>query len=336
MQFFETLLARRRVAIAVFLTLLLISLFQWETRKHIVSSEISSSQPHSISTSTARLSLVEPPTAEQRLRSDRPTLDIVVSHYDEDLNKTAEMINELRNMPKFRQLEVEVHLYTKKQDADLDAIRETINTTYVTLLPNLGREGGTFFDHIILSWDRLARHTMFIQASMHEFDHAKEHIRDYFGVDTGVLSLGIYESCNCVDCTDPWDATRKFPRLEELYAALNGQFCPKQVILTYLGQFIASATRIRSRGLKTYEYLKKVLEADETHFIHADPKQDFFQDDVTNPYFGHTLERSWMVLFGCSEARLVEKCGSWPGLRVARKPFAANDDCQCLDDIRVA
>lgn len=332
MQFFETILARRRIAIAITLVIVLLTLFQWESSTYTVSSKLSSSQ----SKDTSLVGLVDSSTAAQRLRSDKPTLDIVVSHYDEDLNQTATMLHELLDLPKFRQLEVEIHFYTKNKDADLDLIRRTINTTYVTLLPNLGREGGTFFDHIILNFDRLARHSMFIQAAMHEFEHAKDHIRDYFGVDTGVLSLGIYESCNCVDCTDPWDATRKFPRLEELYAALNGQFCPKSVVLTYLGQFITSATRIRSRGLKAYEYLKKVLEADENHFIHTDPKQDFFEDDATNPYFGHTLERSWMVLFGCSEARLVEKCGSWPGLRVARKPLGANDDCQCLDDIRVS
>jgi hypothetical protein len=332
MQFFETILARPRIAIALSLTLLLLALFQLESSTHINSSKLGSSQSHTI----PRVGPAESPTAEQRLRSEKPTLDIVVSHYDEDLNQTAEVINDLRACPKFRHLDIEVHIYTKNQDADMDLIGQTVNTSFVTLLPNLGREGGTFIDHIILNWDRLARHTMFIQASMHEFEHAKEHIRDYFGINTGVLSLGFYESCDCVDCTDPWDATRKFPRLEELYSALNGQFCPKSVILTYLGQFIASATRIRSRSLKTYEYLKKVLEADSTHFIHADPRQDFFQDDVTNPYFGHTLERAWMILFGCSEARLVEKCGSWGGLRNPRKPFAADDGCQCLDDVRVS
>lgn len=332
MQFFETVLARRRIVIAIALAVVLVTLLRWESSTHTVSSRLSSS----LSTETSRVSLIDSPTAAQTSRSDKPTLDIVVSHYNEDLNKTAAMLHELLNLPKFRQLDIELHFYTKNKDADLDLIRRTINTTYVTLLPNLGREGGTFVDHIIRRFDRLARHTMFIQAAMHEYDYAKNHIKDYFGVDTGVLSLGIYESCSCVDCTDPWDASRKFPRLEELYAALNGQFCPKSVVLTYLGQFITSAMRIRSRGLKTYEYLKKVLEADQTHFIHADPKQDFFRDDVTNPYFGHTLERSWMVLFGCSEARLVEKCGSWNGLRVPRTALAANDDCQCLDNIRVS
>ncbi|KAE9961578.1 hypothetical protein BLS_001736 [Venturia inaequalis] len=331
MQFSEAILARRRIAIAFTLAVVLLTLLRWDSSTHVVSLKLISPQLKE----SPRMGLVDSATTAQRSRSDKPTLDIVVSHYKEDLKKTATMLHELLNLPKFRQLEVEIHFYTKNKDMDLDLIRRTINTTRVTLLPNLGREGGTFIDHIILNFDRLARHSMFIQAAMHEYDHAKNHIGDYFGVDTGVLSLGTYESCNCIDCTDPWDAARKFPRLEELYAALNGQFCPKSVVLTYLGQFITSATRIRSRGLKAYEYLKKVLEADESHFIHADPKQDIFQDDVTNPYFGHTLERSWMILFGCSEKRLVEKCGSWPGLKTARKPLGSNDDCQCLDDIRV-
>ena len=38
---------------------------------------------------------------------------------------------------------------------------------------------------------------------------------------------------------------------------------------------------------------------------------DVFKDDETNPYFGHTLERSYMVLWGCEDTAVAEKCTEW-------------------------
>jgi hypothetical protein len=193
--------------------------------------------------------------------------------YKEDTNKTFHMLEELKALAPLKNLTISTYIYTKDNKADLDELREIFNTTNVSILMNVGREAGTYFTHILKEWDNLARHTMFIQADMHEYDGAKNRIKDWFKPNTGVLSLGQVESCDCVSCQDFWDSGRTFPRIEELYSALNGKFCPKKIALSYLGQIMVSATRIRSRGPSTYKYLKSVLESDMEHFIHSDPKQ---------------------------------------------------------------
>ncbi|KAF2428634.1 hypothetical protein EJ08DRAFT_558782, partial [Tothia fuscella] len=232
-------------------------------------------------------------------RADQPTLDIVVSLYGEPLDQTERMFKELRALSSFRDLEVNFHVYTKDLSADIALLREKLATPHVTILHNVGREGGTYMAHIVRQYDDLARHTMFVQADMHDYEAARARIVDYFRPNTGVLPLGITESCDCIKCVDSWDESREFPRIEELYVGLNGKFCPGRLALSYLGQIIVSATRIRSRTHDTYAYLKQILEAGPSHFIHDDPRQDEFKDDESNPYFGHTIERSYMVLWGC-------------------------------------
>jgi hypothetical protein len=270
-------------------------------------------------------------SAQYSSRADESTLDIVVSLYGEKLEQTVRMFKELRALSSFRNLEVNFHVYTKDISADIELLREKLDTPHVTILHNVGREGGTYLAHIIEKYHDLARHTMFVQAEMHEYDAARARVVDYFSTNTGVLPLGITESCECVSCRDPWDSARSFPRIEEMYSGLNGQFCPRKVALSYLGQIIVSAKRIRMRKRHSYVYLKQVLEAGPSHFIHDDPRQDSFKDDESNPYFGHTIERSYMVLWGCEDVGIAERCGSWRGLRERRKPMDADDHCQCLD-----
>lgn len=173
---------------------------------------------------------------------------------------------------------------------------------------------------------------MFIQAAMHEFDSAKGRIADYFIATTGVLPLGSLEVCECLSCKDPWDASRTYPRLPQLYSALNSRMCPKLITLSYLGQILVSAQRIQSRPRKIYKHLRAVLESDAQHFIHEDPRQEWqFGDDPSEPYFGHTMERSWMLVWGCEDIKIANSCGSWDGLLNRRLEGDEDDKCQCLD-----
>lgn len=50
-----------------------------------------------------------------------------------------------------------------------------------------------------------------------------------------------------------------------------------------------------------YEHLKGMLERDMGHWIHKDEKVDMFKNGEANPYFSHTLERSYMLLWGCED-----------------------------------
>ena len=266
-------------------------------------------------------------------RAERSTLDIIVSMYKEDPRDVKQQIDEILALEPVQNIEeISTVIYVKDPKADVERIKAVTNATEVIQLANLGREGGTFLTHIVVNWEFLARHTMFIQASMHSFEDAKNRISDYFVPTTGVLPLGFLEQCECASCKDPWDEERTFPRLPQLYSALNGQMCPKHITLSYLGQMLVSAKRIQSRPRKIYQHLRAVLESDMQHFIHDDPRQDWaFADDPTEPYFGHTLERSWMLLWGCEDVRILKTCAGWGALGSRRLDGDADNKCQCLD-----
>lgn len=279
-----------------------------------------------------RVASLDKPTATSR--SDKPTLDIVVSMYTESLEQIRHMVKEVKELESLRDLSVTEYIYTKDPNADLQRMRDILNTSNIDILPNVGREAGTYFTHITNHWNDLARHTLFIQADPHDYEHAKNRITDYFTAQTGLLTLAYIDACTCTDCKElPRDPIRGWPRIAELYAAVNGRFCPEEVALTFMGQFIVSAKRIHSRSLETYRYLQTILEADSEHFIHKDPQNGttVLKDEMDDPYFGHTLERTWMILWDCAEVSIFERCGGWEKLRSRRLPGEPDSQCQCLD-----
>jgi hypothetical protein len=277
------MLSYRRTLIAIVATIFLVSLLRLHGDTTVFVDRLYNrpSTTTDISVVPAHIDATYEP--HKNAHANTPSLDIVVSMYKEDTNKTLHTINELKALEPLQNLTITTYIYTKDVNAKVDELREIFNTTHVSILRNVGREAGTYFTHILKEWDNLGRHTLFIQAEMHEFEAAKNRLSDWFEPDTGVLSLGQVESCDCVKCTDFWDSGRTFPRIEELYSALNGEFCPKKIAISYLGQIMVSAARIYSRGPSTYKYLKSVLEADMEHFIHSDPRQDMFKDETSNP-----------------------------------------------------
>jgi hypothetical protein len=286
---------------------------------------------HTIYTSSPKLL----PTLFQygKPRSQLPTLDIVVSMYNENITQLAEHLNSFRSMPQFKGIDIQTIIYTKNDDANLEQIRADTNASSVHRLPNAGREAGTYLSHILLNWDSLARHTFFTQGEVHQFDQASQRIKYNFNSHTGLLPLNHLELCNCRDCADPWDSATKYPRLAQLYSAINGQLCPEKITLTYSGQIIVSAERIKQREKGIYAHLKEVLESDRGHWIHGDEREGFFHDEKSNPFFGHTMERSYMVLWNCSDTSILENCRRWEKLIEEKAPLDPNVPgwCQCLD-----
>ena len=86
-------------------------------------------------------------------------------------------------------------------------IKHQAGATTVVILPNIGREGGTYLHHIVKRWDSLAKQTIFLQAEIHNPREFWPHLNNYFVPDkTGFLSLGWSGSvCNCHSCTDRFD-----------------------------------------------------------------------------------------------------------------------------------
>lgn len=258
-------------------------------------------------------------------------MDIIISMYKDDTKKMLETLNGLSSLPPIQNIsEIRTFVYVKDPDANIKELQEALSTPRVFQIPNVGREAGSYLHHIVTNYDDLAKHNMFIQADMHEYEGAKQRILDYFIDNTGVLPLGSMEVCDCTSCKDPWSPDRVYPRIEELYSLLNGKFCPPSVTLSYLGQMITSEKRILMRPREAYKYIKEVLESEQDHFIHTDLHGIAgFEDDPSNPYFGHTMERAWMVIWGCENTGW--QCTGWDQLRQKRKGGEADDHCQCLD-----
>jgi Protein of unknown function (DUF3431) len=278
---------------------------------------------------------VAPESPETPVASEKSddTFDIIVSLYKEDPDAVAASLAKIQSLPVLEQYSrVRVFVYAKDENAKIEELRAALNLSNVIPMLNRGRETGTFLTHIIENWDDLATQTMFIQAQMHSYEDALNRLSDYLSPKTGVLSLGVHEVCDCMSCTDPWDNQRTFPRLEELYSIINRRFCPPRITLSYLGQIVASKKRIHSHPLRMYQYIKDILESDLSDPIHSDPRQDMFEDSITNPYFGHTMERSYMVLWNCDNPSIVDRCGNgFPALANRRGPNDADDKCQCID-----
>jgi hypothetical protein len=266
--------------------------------------------------------------------------DIVVSHYAENLIPLAFHIQDLMAVDQMERYRgIRVFVYTKNQDANLTEISKILDTPLVSRLSNRGREGGTFLTHITKHWDDLGSHTMFMQATMHYPKETLQRVKNFLvapsegNSSSGVISLGYYDECQCTSCHDKWDKSRTWSRIVELYSLLNGALCPRDILLTYLGQILVSQKRIISRSIETYQYLQKVLESDMSHSIHADPRQQgIFKDSRENPYFGHTLERAWTVLWGCNNRTMLETCGSGESsIKNFRTEGAPPEACQCMD-----
>lgn len=66
------------------------------------------------------------------------------------------------------------------------------------------------------------------------------------------------------------------------------------------------------------------------HWIHEDPRAERFHDTTDNPFFGHTLERSWLIMFQCNDVSIAKGCGNYEDRRKKGDP---DERCQCLDKV---
>lgn len=256
-------------------------------------------------------------------------LDIVVSYYNENPQEVRKTLDDLIGLKVMEGKNVNVILYSKNDQLNEAKIQDAIKPDEILHLPNKGREGGTYLSHIIDRWDNLAKHTLFIQGEMHEFGHAKNRLEDFFNDKTGVMSIGFgHARCKCSQCKDPFGTTNVWNRVPEIYSAIYGELCPNtDILMSYTGQFVVSDKRIRGTPLHVYQHLKDVLESDLEHWIHED--RHSMKDEPSAPSFGHTIERSWMIMFKCSDPRIADEC---PKLGFRRSWGDADDKCQCLDD----
>lgn len=261
--------------------------------------------------------------------SSTSAIDVVMSIYREPPSHITSTFCLLTSMPSIGSKSPRLILYTKDPSANLTLLQQQTNATKVIQLPNLGREGHTYLHHIISSWDDLAAQTFFLQASIHNPREFAARVENYYTPKTGMLSLGFSgQSCECNNCGDRFGWQDHSGIVEETSKEVLNQTCAEQrVLLSYKGQFVASAARIRANERALYKKLRDALQEPDS-WAHG---QEYLQgrpDSLNAPYFGYTLERLWSVIMQCSDERIAALC---PTLLSGRRRGGSKADCQCLD-----
>ena len=254
--------------------------------------------------------------------------EIVVSMYHESLSTVSSLLSSLHSIPSLEN--ARVHIYTKDPLANTTEIQEKLNVHNVTQLPNVGREGETYLHHILSQWDSLARHTVFLQADVHNRWETLGRIKQYFDPQrTGMLSLGFSGNiCDCNRCEDRWGWRDQDHLLAQLYMQLNPKQGCDKILLSYKGQFIVSAKRIRGLDPSVYLQLEDAL-VNEDSWAHQEEFVRGRNDSMSAPVFGYTLERMWSTLFQCSDMEVAWKCAS---LLSGTRMGGDIGDCQCFDE----
>lgn len=255
-------------------------------------------------------------------------VEIVLSMYKEPIDEVDKLIGNLKSMPGLS--DARVTIYIKDGEANSTLVSQQTGADHATTLPNIGREGETFLNHIINRWDTLARQTVFLQAGIHNPREFFTHISNYYSrSQTGFLNLGWSGAvCNCEDCGDrfSWDDNvHLFPRI---YNRIYNSTTCDNVLLSYKGQFIVSAARIRGIDKDIYYDLWKAF-VDKEGWAH---QAEFLQgrpDSMSAPDFGYTMERIWNLLFQCSTSDVAWKC---PSLVSKWRIGGDISDCQCFDE----
>lgn len=271
---------------------------------------------------TPRLDLTYTPTSQ---------LDIVISMYRESPEAVASMLSNLQSIPTIASLNPNIFIYLKDPTANTTSIQAATNATTITHLPNLGREGETYLYHITTHWHNLATHTLFLQADMHNPRETYPRLTRYFDPSrTGMLSLGFSgTTCDCNDCFDRWGWNDYTSSVPNVYEKVFGRPCQpgERVLLTYKGQFVASAARIKGTEKAMYEWLRQAM-VEEGSFAHDRAVLGGRVDSLGRPFFGYTVERIWGLVLQCAGLEVAARC---PTLLSGWRRGGGVADCQCMD-----
>lgn len=247
-------------------------------------------------------------------------IDVVISHYNEDLDLVRHTLDQLRSeLPGRPKLNIMVyskgpqtpageHLVELKREGLIDSIIE---------VPNLGREGETYLKHIVNHYSELAPQTLFLQPHIAWDWVALPRLRQIHPRD-GFVSLGPYLNATGTPEGGFLDTNgQTFGRIPQIYASFTGELCPSSgFAITYAGQFLVSRQRIhrnpRWRYQSLLEYFDAPIEGDPKSWIWG-PGEGWWNSEPSNPTLGHALERSWPSIFSCNRPELAWDCGEDAG-----------------------
>ena len=180
---------------------------------------------------------------------------------------------------------------------------------------------------------------MFIQAHAHNMRELIPRINSYLVPESGFLSLGFAGvSCGCGRCGDRWGWEDKAGVIPGLYERIYEMPCADDtpVWMTYKGQFVTSARRLRGIPKGIYEELLDTITRNNSMIageVESEVKSwegGVVGDDTPdNPHFGFTVERIWGLLGQCAtDQRVAVKC---PSLLSGMSRGGEVGDCGCLD-----
>ncbi|WWC71206.1 uncharacterized protein I206_105159 [Kwoniella pini CBS 10737] len=244
--------------------------------------------------------------------------DIVLSHYNEDLNIMRESIESVRSrLPSTHSKRVIIY---SKGSVDQDGLQELLDMSdEVVQIPNVGREGETYLSHIVRHYDtastNIAGHTIFMQPHVAWWWVFLPRLEKVLDKNTGFLSFGPYITHICGN-----DTHGQFhPRMADIYSMFQMDFCPPEPVLgTWAGQFTVSRHRILENPFKVYANLRQKFHEPKDHWIF---KEGWWNNEPSNPTLGHALERSWPMIFNCTDPLIEKQCDE----------NVQNSHCQCTD-----
>jgi hypothetical protein len=249
------------------------------------------------------------------------SLDMVLSHYREPIEDVQAFVSRaqaaLTQVDTFR-----VFFYTQ---GELNVSGVPASWTVNQIGPNKGTESHGYFHFLAHYKSVTADFVWFSQALPDHYMDDKLWIRlPLLTNRTGMLALALIDHCTCDECSGGIGGVRV--RLREIYAMSNRVFCHGSWDAFYNGEFIVSKKRIQAQSGWFYRYILEVLEAPADHFTHEDvkyyPPAAHMTSTPALPIIGHTLERSWNMIFKCFNA---SRCCQ--GDATNCEP----DFCQCLD-----
>ncbi|BGP20060.1 hypothetical protein JCM10213_003556 [Rhodosporidiobolus nylandii] len=285
------------------------------------------------------------------------TVDVVVAHYSMPLRDLASHIALIRQAPLVRSSRTRVVLYEKGAFTDDELWAGLAGVARpgwdeIIHLPNFGREGGTYLEHITQRYNDtlpasgthgrfsaqavkahgqrfwrkrrpVADHTLFLQSHLAWNWIAEPRLAHTLLPETGFVSFGPYLTNLC---GGDGEGTGHYPGLQEVFAGVMDRQCVEgkeedRVLSTWAGQFAVSRERVMANSLAFYEGLRKKIEAPNDDPIHTmwNPSGDSTQD---NPAFGHSIERSWPLIFRCTDTMIAAEC---------RDAEWEPSKCQCFD-----
>lgn len=252
-------------------------------------------------------------------------VEVVISMYQESTEHVRSLVSSLHSVPGLT--DAFVHIYTKDTHANVSQIQLDTGAHKVTRLPNIGREGETYLQHIVTHWNSLARHSLFVQAEVHREKELLWRLTRYFRPSqTGMLDLGFRGYSHRCRGLDRWGWSDTSEVVPHLYQEVNGSVC-QSFLATYKGQFLVSAARIRGVDKRIYEELLAALR-EARSWAHTSPYVDGKVDEMSAPVLGYTIERVWGVLLQCSDVAAAWQCPSYQSRLFS---WDGESSCQCLD-----